>query len=206
MNTLDYILNKYQLKDQQSPIKMMCSRMATLPNIFHRRQYVLGAEIGVERGIYSKKLCEQVPGLKLYCIDAWQTYTNYRDHVSQERLDAFYLETKERLKPFNCHLIKEFSVKAARRFADETLDFVFIDAAHDYESVKEDIEAWAPKVHRDGIVAGHDYMNLGHAGMDGVVTPYGVKRAVNEWVAKNNISHLFTLNKDRCPSWFYVKS
>ena len=206
MNTLDYILDKYQVRDEPSPIKLMCSRMATLPKIFRRRGFKLGAEIGVERGWYSKKLCELIPGLKLYSIDAWQTYENYRDHVTQERLDSFYLETRERLKPFNCQLIKDFSVKAARRFADGSLDFVFIDAAHEYESVRDDIAAWAPKVRKDGIVSGHDYMNLGHTGMDGVITPYGVKKAVNEWVKKNKINHLFVLKKDRCPCWFYVQS
>jgi hypothetical protein len=39
---------------------------------------------------------------------------------------------------------------------DGSLSFCFIDAAHDYESVKRDLEAWGPKVRADGILAGHD--------------------------------------------------
>ena len=183
----------------------MASRRATLPKIFRKCDFKLGAEVGVERGRYSKKLCELIPGLKLYCIDAWQTYDGYRDHVGQERLDEFYLETKKRLAPFNCQLVKDFSVKAARRFADGSLDFVFIDAAHEYESASEDIEAWAPKVRRGGIVSGHDYMDGEHQDQIGIRTPYGVKQAVNEWIETNNISPLFLLSKDKCPTWFYVK-
>lgn len=36
-------------------------------------------------------------------------------------------------------------------------DIVYIDACHDYKSVKRDIELWIPKVRVGGIIAGHDY-------------------------------------------------
>jgi len=47
-------------------------------------------------------------------------------------------------------------VDAARSFNDESLDFVFIDAAHDYESVRADVRAWYPKVKTGGVIAGDD--------------------------------------------------
>ena len=49
------------------------------------------------------------------------------------------------------------STEVARQFSDESLDFVFVDAAHDYDNVKADIIAWLPKVKPGGIMAGHDY-------------------------------------------------
>lgn len=203
--TLDYILDKWELRGKQSPITMACSRKATLPKIFRKCGFSVGAEIGVERGIYSKKLCELIPNLKLYGVDPWETYEGYRDHVNQERLDLFYIETKERMKGFNYQIVRARSMEAVKWFADGSLDFVFIDAAHDYESVKEDIREWHKKVKKDGIVAGHDYMNGNHSGMDKIVTAYGVKEAVNEWVREQGIEHLFILRKDKSPSWFYVK-
>lgn len=53
---------------------------------------------------------------------------------------------------------------------DGPVDFVYIDAAHDYESVKADIAAWWPKVKPGGILAGHDYCEAWP----------GVKKAVDE--------------------------
>jgi predicted O-methyltransferase YrrM len=48
-------------------------------------------------------------------------------------------------------------------------DLIFIDACHDYESVKRDIRAWSPHVRQGGVLCGHDY---------GVFE--GVTRAANE--------------------------
>jgi hypothetical protein len=61
------------------------------------------------------------------------------------------------------------STEAARRFADGSVDFVFVDASHDYASVKADVLAWLPKVRPGGLLAGDDY---------GVFP--GVDRAVRE--------------------------
>ena len=63
-----------------------------------------------------------------------------------------------------------WSHEAAALYPDHSLDFVFIDAAHDYGNVKKDIQAWAPKVKETGIIAGHDYFGA-----------EGVRAAVDEF-------------------------
>lgn len=50
------------------------------------------------------------------------------------------------------------SVEAARRYANKSLDFVFIDAGHDEDEVRADIKAWLPKIKPGGVLAGHDYI------------------------------------------------
>lgn len=62
------------------------------------------------------------------------------------------------------------SVNAAKHQADGSLDFVFIDADHTYESVLADIDAWLPKVRSGGILAGHDYVNAPWSGVIRAVT------------------------------------
>jgi len=65
-------------------------------------------------------------------------------------------------------VIEDDSANGAKWFEDKSLAFVFVDAAHDYESVKRDIAAWLPKMKPGAVLAGHDAQ---HA---------EVMRAVNE--------------------------
>lgn len=49
------------------------------------------------------------------------------------------------------------SVSAARLFADASVEWVHLDARHDYASVKTDIRAWLPKIKPGGWLSGDDY-------------------------------------------------
>jgi predicted O-methyltransferase YrrM len=64
---------------------------------------------------------------------------------------------------------------ASARVPDSSLDFVYIDAGHDYNNVKCDLAAWAPKVRPGGIIVGDDY-----GGPSDKVGKFGVKKAVTE--------------------------
>lgn len=81
------------------------------------------------------------------------------------------------------------STEMAGHFADESIDFVYIDACHEYRKVRQDILAWLPKVKPGGTVAGHDY-NSGHG---------GVIRAVDEIFGKENVNVMRS-------SWFLKKT
>jgi hypothetical protein len=65
------------------------------------------------------------------------------------------------------------SKEASQLFADNSIDGIFIDAAHEYEAVKEDLELWYPKVKSGGYFCGHDYSH----GWPGVI------KAVDEFFA-----------------------
>ncbi len=67
------------------------------------------------------------------------------------------------------------SVGAAAIFADASVDFVFLDANHSYESVVNDLRAWWPKIRPGGMLAGHDY------------TWTGVRRAVHEFFGHSDL-------------------
>lgn len=54
-------------------------------------------------------------------------------------------------------LIISNSVAAARLFRDASVDWVHLDARHDYLSVKADIQAWLPKLKQGGWLSGDDY-------------------------------------------------
>lgn len=49
------------------------------------------------------------------------------------------------------------SVSASLEYADSSLDFVMLDAGHEYADLRSDIDAWWPKLRAEGILATHDY-------------------------------------------------
>ena len=94
-------------------------------------------------------------------------------------------------------------------FEDKSLDFVYIDANHEYSYVFEDITKWYKKIKKGGIISGYAY-RLSKAGN----TKLQVVYAVNDYVRKYKIKHLFILGRkqgiegekrDRYRSWFWIK-
>lgn len=198
MEPIAYIKQKYNVDGGKGPIQLPISRKG-LPELFAELGYKEGAEVGVEKGRYSKRLCQGNPDLLLHSIDAWAAYSGYRDHVTQRKLDMFYEETKQRLEPFNCNIIRGFSVEVANQFENGSLDFVYIDGNHEFSQVTADIHAWEPKVRKGGIVSGHDYRRG-----DSNWTCH-VKDVVQAWTYSHGIRTWF-ITTDRSPSWLWVQS
>jgi cephalosporin hydroxylase len=76
------------------------------------------------------------------------------------------------------------SVSAAALFSDESLQWVHIDARHDYDSVLADIEAWGPKVCSGGWLSGDDYDEGWWPGVVGAVSdsmPDAHRWSTNQW-------------------------
>lgn len=108
--------------------------------------------------------------IKCYAVDTWRGSAEHQWDVLI-REDKLYDLFLENIKPIS-HVItpvRKPSIEAAKDFADGSIDIVYIDANHDYEEVKKDIEAWLPKIKKGGIISGHDYGGWP-----------GVTRAVNE--------------------------
>ena len=211
MNTLEYILSKYNLPSGQKFIEISGTNRETFASLLSELGLNVGAEIGVECGIYSEIICKANPNIDLYSIDAWTAYKGYRDHVSQDKLDGFMEITKKRLAPYRATVIKGFSMDVVKKFKDDSLDFVYIDGNHEYQQTVNDIAEWHKKVRVGGIVAGHDYIRRVDNGY-----LMHVPMAVNGYVDAYNIAPLFILGKkedpkppagvrDNARSWFYVK-
>lgn len=213
MNTLEFICRKWNLSLKKAsptmPIAIPnASRGLDLPELFREAGFRVGAEIGVECGLYSEVLCRLIPGLKLYAVDCWKEHQGYRTHVSQKQLDGFYQEALERVKPYDCTLIREWSVEASKQFEDGSLDFVYIDAGHDFANVVKDIAAWLPKIRKGGIISGHDYrMRKSKTSKQHVV------QAVKAWTDCYQVSPWFILGRrekipgerrDSNRSWMWV--
>lgn len=140
------------------------------------------AEIGVWRGHSSIGFLRLLPSLeKFILVDSWTQYPDYTTS-GDNKAHTFLLQDKliceDRVYFFNnkIEILPQLSLEAASKIADRSLDFIFIDANHSYEYVKQDILVWRPKVKQGGLLAGHD--------IDLPNFP-GVRKAVEETIRGN---------------------
>lgn len=180
-----------------------------LAHVFARLNFTRGVEVGTERGLYAKTLCEANPNLKLFCVDPYKAYRGYREHKSQRKLDALFDEAWGRLAPYNVTFVRKFSVDGAAGFKDESLDFCYIDGNHSLLHVIQDIWHWTPKVRKGGIIAGHDYICRVNKSYAMHVVP-----AIHAYCDAFSIKPLFLLGtkamiegevRDTPRSWMFVK-
>ncbi len=120
-----------------------------------------GAELGVSQGRFTMYLCATMHDMKMIAVDRWQEQPEHKtegwvgwDHSGS--LQRFQQNCAQ-FFPDRVAIHQMDSAEASIVAEDGSLDFVFIDADHSYESCKRDIEAWYPKVRKGGLVAGHDY-------------------------------------------------
>jgi hypothetical protein len=140
-------------------------------------------EVGSWKGRSSAYMAVEIANsgknIDFVCVDTFLGSQFHHDGNWPD-LDKLYDIFKQNMTPVSKYYrdLKMTSTEAAKLFEDESIDFVYIDACHEYESVKSDIHSWMPKIKKGGIIAGHDYNP----------TFPGVIQAVHEEFGENNIS------------------
>lgn len=212
METLDKILQLWPQTPTTGPSPREIAnvdRWHSLTQLFTDLNFTVGAEIGTERGLFAKRMCVINPSLKLYCIDPWQAYHGYREHVSQPKLDDFYEIAKERLAPYDCHLIRKFSVDAAKDFKDGSLDYIYLDGNHNLLHVIQDLWYWTPKVRKGGIISGHDFIRRINPSMGmhvvEAVTAYTDAYRINPWFLLGRKTTIEGELRDKPRSFMWVR-
>jgi len=138
-------------------------------------------EVGTWKGMSAAYMAVEIinsrKNINFDCIDTWE-YVDSQKEITQEMCEGLYETFLRNIEPVKHQInpIKSLSWEGANFYHDASLDFVFIDAAHDYESVKKDIIAWFPKIKKGGVIAGHDYTWCDD-----------VKKAVNEFFKNKTI-------------------
>jgi GR25 family glycosyltransferase involved in LPS biosynthesis len=134
-------------------------------------------EVGSWKGKSSAYMAVEIANsckeIDFYCVDTWEGSIENKGMEELSRLYDIFLSNMKPVESYYTPL-KMKSLDAVSRFGDHSLDFVFIDASHEYEDVKADIIAWLPKIKPGGVLAGHDYY------IDDFDYYPGVKQAVNE--------------------------
>lgn len=133
--------------------------MAVLQDIFAGSQ--THVEIGsfCGRSLYATASAMQ-PGSKIIAIDTFATPMTVSIVPSQEWWQTVFNATAKAIREsfgVEVQTLKVLSSEAARTFATESVDSVFIDGNHNKQFVAMDIEFWWPILKPGGIMAGHDF-------------------------------------------------
>lgn len=184
----------------------------------------IGVEVGCQRGAnYEVLLAEWTSAVVVFCVDPWVPQDHYVDTANLDlagqtaNMQATIAAT-QRFGP-RAWLIRDFSLAAAARFPNGVLDYVYLDARHDYLSVTEDLEAYWPKLRAGGVMAGHDFLDAEEAHRNfkgasdwavmsnGTVHPTGkaVKGAVLDFAERVNRQVVVAYADGAWPSWMIRK-
>jgi cephalosporin hydroxylase len=132
----------------------------------------VGSWYGKSAAYMASKIKESNKKIQFNCVDIWEATDNDTDlhkYITEPLHETFINNMKNVGVSDYVNAIKADSQKASSLFKNNSLDFVFIDANHIYDFVKNDILSWLPKVKKGGYIGGHDY-----------TTYDGVKKAVDE--------------------------
>ncbi len=166
-----------------------------------------GAEIGTYRGDFAAHILTQWPG-SLHCVDPYVHQPDWTDILNHDAhgFEHVRADAEARLAPWinegRCALHVQHSLEAFNAPWAKDLDFVYLDARHDYAHVLADLFAWWPAVRPGGFFGGHDYLDGFFAGVD-----FGVAQAVGTWMRETGLPHdrLTVIVDSPYPTWFVRK-
>ena len=130
------------------------------------------AEVGVDRGAFSRQILDAARPARLHLVDVWAS-ERYHEGLYRQVTGAF----ADEIADGQVQVHRGASVATAAAFDDGALDWVYIDTDHSYETTRDELAAYAPKVAPDGVIAGHDYL----VGNWVAGNRYGVMEAVHEF-------------------------
>jgi hypothetical protein len=170
-------------QEQKKHLATWTHSYSILPEFINRLNLKTGCEIGVAFGTHSEHILQNSGVETLYSVDPYRYFpTGYDDgmNLDQSYFDILHIFSKERLSRFGkrSSMIRKTSQEAAEEFTCNQLDFIYIDANHSYEAVKQDLESWYDKVRPGGLIAGDDYDHPNFP---------GTKQAIDEFFADKGL-------------------
>lgn len=154
----------------------------------------VGVEIGVWKGAFSRQVVDLVQPREYHLVDPWVFVgeqaecmyggTNARMQQDMDAIHASVVEAFAQHPEVFIH--RQYSMEAVGRFADGSLDWVYVNGDHYYDGVMQDLEAYYPKLRKGGLLCGDDlYWTKPSLNGD-----KPVERAVHDLVRKHGVKDL----------------
>ena len=154
-----------------------------LSQLFNKIKPKIVVEVGVWIGASAISMASLLPqDGKLYAVDHFLgssehqpgqvAYLPFLPYLYEQFLsNVIHKGLTDKIIP-----VKMNSLEASEYLKGKHVDFIYIDASHDYESVYADLKAWYPFIQGHGVLTGDDYDWTGvHAAVNKFAVENGLK-------------------------------
>ena len=145
----------------------------------------IGTAFGRSAAVMATLIRASGKPIQFYTIDSFVTHDpgvvrHLRYCIDDLKMGRTFEElTRSQLAGFpEAQLIVGVSYEVAARFADDSVDFLFIDGDHELEGMRKDLAAWLPKMRPGATLGGHDW---GAAGVNIAVRELFGDRYTLDW-------------------------
>ncbi|MCW3118607.1 MAG: class SAM-dependent methyltransferase [Chitinophagaceae bacterium] len=152
------------------------------------------AEVGVAYGNFSALLLEQLQPEKFIVIDSFAITGDtepWKQTVLKDskmtHLEYYQNKFHQEIDKGQVVIYPGLSWEMLAKLPDKSIDYLYLDAGHSYEEVVKDIEQVSQKIKDNGIIQFNDYTLFDCFAF----IPYGVPKAVHEFMLKENYELLF---------------
>ena len=146
------------------------------------------AEIGVAEGDFSRQILSICQPDTLHLIDPWAWH--FDDRYSPKAHKLVTQKFAREIAEGRVVVHRGTSSNILPDLPAGSLDWVYIDGGHDYESVKTDLDLCARVVRADGLITGDDYVRWAAP-----TERYGVVEAVNAFAVATGSEFIFLTNQ-----------
>jgi predicted O-methyltransferase YrrM len=166
-HSIDYEARQAARFAMEVPGQIRETEAAYLYRLARRKGNIVEIGCLFGRSTVALVMAAKIFGASVTSIDPFIETANTQQLSSQD----FWKKNLDDLDLKPPELMAMKSHEAASQY-DREIAFIFIDGGHSYETVKQDIRDWLPKIKVTGVVAFHD-----------MFTPHisGVVKAVSEW-------------------------
>jgi hypothetical protein len=157
------------------------------------------AEVGVALGDFSLRLLTTLQPREFHAIDAfgldqlpsyWGVQT--KDTFQGQSHEQFYRTKMQAAGTGVVQIRKGWSWEMLGQYRDATFDVIYLDAAHDYGSVRHDADVAVKKLKPCGFLIFNDYTMFDFIEM----VPYGVVYVVNDLCVSQGYEMLYLALQD----------
>lgn len=138
---------------------------------FLSRDFLKDGDIFVEVGSWQGRsisyIAQRIKSLnkdiKIFAIDTFKgqddddTHQEMVKNLGGSTLEIFNFNLKSLGLQDIVTAIELDSIEASKTFENNSINAIFIDGDHRAEAVAKDLNAWYPKIKKEGVFCGHDY-------------------------------------------------